>query len=80
MVNITKMAVHVKVKKSNGLWSSVTDHNMNPGVLRPQGGHSNTFMCCHPQASNYRSTPKHRYLEYEIMTPYHRYSFTDLLQ
>ena len=45
----------------------------------PWGGHSNTFMCCHPQASEYRSTPKHRYLEYKIMmTPYHRYSFTDL--
>ncbi len=46
----------------------------------PQGSHSNTFMCFHPQASDYKSTPKHRYLEYEIMTPYHRYSFTDLPQ
>ncbi len=39
----------------------------------PQGHHSNTFMCCHPQASDYRSTPKHGYLEYEIMTLYHRF-------
>ncbi len=28
-------------------------------------------MCCHPQAGDYRSTPKHGYLEYEIMIPYH---------
>ncbi len=44
------------------------------------GGYSITFMCCHPQASNYRSTHKQGYFEYESMTPYHRYSFTDLLQ
>ncbi len=29
-------------------------------------------MCCDPQASDCRLTPKHGYLEYEIMTPYHR--------
>ena len=47
-------------------------------VLASLGGHSNTFtfMCCHPQASDYRSLPKHGYLEYEILrTPYHRNRF-----
>ena len=43
---------------------------MFQGSYKSQGGHSNTFLCCHPQASDYRSTRKHRYLEYEIMNPY----------
>ena len=72
--------------------AKITDHATGNNKVCPQqtpiinpiaswgGGHSNEFMCCHPQASDYRSTPKHGYLEYEIMTPYHRYSFTDLRQ
>ncbi len=50
--------------------------------LVPQGGgeHCNTFICCHPQVSDFRSNPKHGYPEFEIMTPYRRYSFTDLPQ
>ena len=39
------------------------------------GGHLHTLICCHPQASPCRSNPKHGYLNCEIMTPYHRYSF-----
>ena len=63
---LSKIHVHPTPPLSNNMQTK------NKQTKTP-GGHSNTFTCCHPQASHCRSNLKHGYLEYEIMTPYHRY-------